>query len=206
MGTLTAKQRAFFGALLKYVRHNGESPTVRDLQRLAELKSSRTVVQYLDALERAGVITRGDGPRNIRIVHQASLASTVCVPLIGRVAAGQPILAEDHIVDEIPVDRAMVSSTHRYYLLEVHGDSMDGAGINDGDYVLVRYQEAADDNEIVVALIDDSATVKRLRRSRDAAVLQPVSSNPIHRPIIVHGNFQIQGVVVASLPRDQLFS
>jgi repressor LexA len=164
------------------------------------------VIQYLDALERAGVITRGDGPRNIRIVRQASMVNTVGVPVIGRVAAGQPILAEENIVDEIQVDRAMAASSHQYYFLVVQGDSMDRAGIQDGDYLLVRYQEVADDGAIVVVLMDDSATVKRLRRSRDVAILQPVSSNPMHRPIVVGTDFMIQGVVVASLPREQLMS
>ena len=206
MPTLTPKQRDFLETLLQCIRKNGESPTIRDLQEVAGLRSSRTVVQYLDALERAGVITRGDGPRNIRIVRQTSTANTVGVPVIGRVAAGQPILAEENFIDEIQVDRGIAPSGHRYYFLEVQGDSMDLAGIQDGDYLLVRYQEAADDGAIVVVLVDDSATVKRLRRSRDIAILQPVSSNPMHRPIIVGPDFMIQGVVVTSFPRDQLVS
>lgn len=206
MRTLTTKQREFLETLLRCIRQNGESPTVRDLQKAAGLRSSRTVIQYLDALERAGVITRGDGPRNIRIVRQASMTNTVGVPVIGRVAAGQPILAEENIVDEIQVDRAIASSSSRYYFLVVQGDSMDRAGIQDGDYLLVRYQEAADDGAIVVVLVDDSATVKRLRRSRDVAILQPVSSNPMHRPTIVGADFMIQGVVVASFPHEQLLS
>ncbi len=206
MRTLTPKQRAFLGTLLRCIRQSGESPTIRDLQEAAGLRSSRTVIQYLNALEKAGVITRGDGPRNIRIVRQASTANTAGVPVIGRVAAGQPILAEENFVDEIQVDRAIAPSGHRYYFLEVQGDSMDNAGIQDGDYLLVRYQEAADDGAIVVVLVNDSATVKRLRRSRDVAILQPVSSNPMHRPIIVGADFMVQGVVVASFPREQLMT
>src|SRR5262245_35572695 len=118
VGTLTEKQRAFLGTLLRYVRDSGSSPTIRDLQKLAGLQSSRTVVQYLNALERAGVITRGKGPRNIRVVRQASIPNTVCVPVIGRVAAGQPILAEENVVDQISVDRAIACGNYRYYFLE----------------------------------------------------------------------------------------
>ena len=133
------------------------------------------------------------------------MTNTVGVPVIGRVAAGQPILAEENVVDEIQVDRA-IASNGRHYFLVVQGDSMDEAGIQAGDYLLVRYQEGADDGAIVVVLVDDSATVKRFRRSRDVAILQPVSSNPVHRPIVVGTDFRIQGIVVASFPREQLFS
>lgn len=205
MPTLTSKQRNFLQILVRYLRDHGSPPTIRELQDAAELQSSRSVVQYLDALEAAGVIVRGEGARNIRLVTPSGASDTVRVPVIGRVAAGQPILAEEHVVDEIPVARTLARGAHRYYFLEVHGDSMDLAGIHDGDFVLVRYQESADDLSTVIALIDDSATVKILRRTSGAAILQPSSSNPMHRPIVVDAEFRIQGVVVATFQRQQLF-
>jgi repressor LexA len=206
MPTLTPKQRSFLQVLIRLLRKNDVAPTVRELQEAAKLRSSRSVVQYLDALESAGVISRGEGRRNIRIVARPETTSTILVPVIGRVAAGTPILAKENVRDVIGVDRSVARGNHSYYFLEVVGDSMDRAGIQNGDFVLVRYQETADDNATVIALIDDSATVKKLRLSRDAAILQPVSSNPVHRPIVVDPAFRIQGVVVATFPKEQLFS
>jgi repressor LexA len=207
MATLTPKQRLFYGHLVSYLRDKGQVPTIRELRDLAGFKSTRTVIQYLNALEAAGVVTRGDGPRNVRLAFSAAApAGTVKVPVIGHVAAGQPILAEQNVVDEIPVSRTIARGEHRYFFLEVHGDSMDRAGIQDGNFVLVRQQETASPNEIVVALLDDSATIKRLRLGDAAAVLQPVSSNPIHKPIIVDHDFRIQGVVVATFQREELFA
>jgi len=208
MATLTPKQRTFYGHLVAYLRDKGHAPTIRELRDLAGFRSTRTVIQYLDALEAAGVITRDDGPsRNVRLSFSATAsAGTVKVPVIGHVAAGQPILAEENIVDEIAVARTIARGDHRYFFLEVHGDSMDRAGIQDGDFVLVRQQETASANEVVVALLDDSATVKRLRLGETAAVLQPVSSNPVHKPIVVDHDFRIQGVVVATFQREELFT
>jgi len=207
MATLTPKQRTFYGHLVAYLRDKGRAPTVRELRDLAGFKSTRTVIQYLDALEAAGVITRDDGPRNVRLSFAAPApAGTVKVPVIGHVAAGQPILAEENVVDEIAVSRTIARGEHRYFFLEVHGDSMDRAGIQNGDFVLVRQQETASPNEVIVALLDDSATVKRLRFGETAAVLQPVSSNPVHKPIVVDHDFRIQGVVVATFQREELFT
>lgn len=205
MPTLTTKQRTFLQILVRHLREHGSAPTIRELQVAAGLQSSRSVIQYLDALEAARVIARGEGARNIRLVTPSGGSDTVAVPVVGRVAAGQPILAEEHVVDEIPVSRTIARGAHRYYFLEVRGDSMDLAGIHDGDFVLVRYQETAEDLSTVIALIDDSATVKILRLTNGAAILQPSSSNPAHRPIVVDAEFRIQGVVVATFQRQQLF-
>jgi repressor LexA len=206
---LTPKQRQFYRLLVAFIRENGHSPTVRELCGLAGFRSTRTVTQYLDSLQAAGVITREEGgSRNIRLNFSAMGVSNgiLMVPVIGRVAAGQPILAEENVVDEIAVSRSIARGPHHYFFLEVHGDSMDLAGIDDGGFVLVRQQESGADGEIVVALIDDSATVKRLCMADTAAILQPHSSNPRNKPIVVGHDFRIQGVVVAAFHRTELYS
>jgi len=207
MPTLTPKQQAVYGQLVEYIREYGRSPTVRELCEVGGFRSTRTVVQYLNALEASGVIVREKtGARNIRLVFEERLAEgTISVPVVGRVAAGQPILAQQNIVDEIPVSRSLARGSRPYYFLEVRGDSMDQAGIMDGDLVLVRQQDTASHNETVVALIDEEATVKRLRLGRSAVILQPMSSNPTHRPIVLDHDFRIQGVVIASFNRSDLY-
>jgi repressor LexA len=178
------------------------------MQALGGFRSPRSVTQFLDALERAGYIERTKGARNVRILRPADgspipdRADTVPIPLVGQVAAGRPILAAENVEAYIPVSTKLARGRWQYFLLRVRGDSMNRAGIQDGDLALVRQQSTAQPGEHVVALIDDDATVKRLRVARDAIVLEPVSSNPVHRPIVVDRDFLIQGVVVASIPEE----
>ena len=116
---------------------------------------------------------------------------------MGLVTCGKPILAEENIEGFIPVSTAIAKPGAEYYILHASGDSMDKAGINDGEMVLVRKQPIADEGERVVALIDDEATIKEFRRSKGLVVLMPRSTNQEHKPIILTDNFQVQGVVVA---------
>ena len=200
---LTDRQLAFLRALIEHQREKGVPPSIRELQARLGLSSPRSVVQYFEALERAGFIERGSGARNIRILrapHAPDRAETVPVPLIGHVAAGSPILAEQNIDEYIGVDRSLARPPHRYFLLRICGDSMDRAGLNDGDLALVRQQVTATPGERVVALINDAATVKIFRPGAGAVLLEPRSSNPAHKPIVVDEEFRIQGVVVAAIP------
>lgn len=203
---LTSKQLDFFSKLLAYRGKHGVLPTVREMQEFADFRSPRSVTQFLDALEDAGFIKRGEGARNIRITKipagpvTRGRARTVPVPLVGTVAAGLPILATENIESTILVSDQLARGHHRYFLLRVSGDSMNRAGIQNGDLVLVRQQSTADPGQNVVALIDDEATVKRLRVAPQAIVLEPVSSNPKHKPIILDRDFAVQGVVVGTIP------
>jgi len=203
---LTSSQLDFFQKLLAFRTKHGVLPTVREMQEFAGFRSPRSVTQFLDALEAAGYVKRGFGARNIRIlkVHASSAhrghARTLLVPLVGTVAAGLPILATENIEAMIPVSDQLAKGHHRYFLLRVSGDSMNRAGIQNGDLVLVRQQPTAQPGQNVVALIDDEATVKRLRVTPQAIVLEPASSNPIHKPIILDHECAIQGVVVGTIP------
>ncbi len=206
---LTARQLEFLRLLLQYRRKEGIPPTVREMREYGGFSSTRSVLQFLDALEKAGYIRRGHGARNVRIVKvplDADLegrVETVPIPLIGTVAAGSPILAEENVEAQILVSKSLARGPHTYFLLRVQGDSMNRAGINNGDLVLVRQQQTAENGEKVVALIDDKATVKELHVSRDAVVLHPRSSNKKHKPIILQRDVLIQGVVIATIPNQE---
>lgn len=203
---LTRKQLEFFERLLELRRREGIPPTVRELQHECGFRSPRSVLQFLIALEEAGYIQRARGARNIRVLEtpqmeaDAGRARTVQVPLVGRVAAGSPILAEENIEGYVPIELRLARPPHRYFLLHVVGNSMNRAGIRDGDLALVRQQNTAQPGDRVVALIDDSATIKEFHRTEDALVLKPRSSEAEHRPIILTTDFLVQGVVVAAIP------
>lgn len=206
--SLSPKQLRFLEHLVAYRRSEGVTPTVREMQAFMGFRSPRSVGQYLDALEKSGLIERGEGARNIRILRVQPDAAvpdrvgTVQVPVVGNIAAGLPILAEENVEEYISVSARLARAPHRYFLLRVRGDSMNRANIQDGDLVLVRQQPSAQAGDRVVALIDDSATVKVLRVGPDAIVLEPRSTNPRHRPIVLDRGFEVQGVVVATIPRS----
>jgi len=204
---LTAKQLDFLDRLIRFQAREGVPPSVREMQVLGGFRSPRSVGQYLDALQAAGYIERARGARNIRVLSRppgvlADRADTVLVPIIGHIAAGRPILAAENVEDHLAVSTKLARHGSRHFLLRVRGDSMNRAGIEDGDLVLVRQQEDAQPGEVVVALIDDEATVKRLRPARGAILLEPASTNVAHKPIVVDRDFRIQGVVVATIPSE----
>jgi repressor LexA len=156
----------------------------------------------LNWLESDGDIERWAGARGLRLLRdpQSDGAHTVAVPLVGEVAAGTPILAEQNCETWLRLPRSAAPAGGRFFLLRVRGTSMDRATVNGdkiehGDLVLVRQQPVADENAIVVALIDGQATVKRFTRGPGYFILKPESSDPRHHPILVEHDFQIQGVV-----------
>lgn len=128
--------------------------------------------------------------------------TTVLVPVYGSVKCGLPNLAEQAIEDEIPVSSALIAPNNNYFFLKASGDSMNLCGINDGDYLLIRQQSTARSGENVLALIDSEATIKEFQRTDTAVILKPCSSNIEYKPIVVTRDFQIQGVVIAVLPKS----
>ena len=201
---LTPKQEEFFNLLSDYIRREKIPPTNREILKLMGLKSPRSIAQYLDVLEEGGYIQRGKGARNIRVVkspYDRNYSSkTVKVPVLGYVPCGAPFLAEENIEKTVAVSDKIAKPPYKYFILKAVGDSMDKVGINDGDLVLARQQMTANDGDIVVALIDDAATVKQLRLHRDCITLEPKSTNPKHNPIVLERDFRIQGVIVRSMP------
>jgi repressor LexA len=180
---LTKRQQEIFEFIKKYSARHGYPPTVRDIGKAVGLASSSTVHAHLANLEKVGLLRRDPSkPRALELLDRAvetaksgvaSVVRPAGLPLVGAVAAGQPILAEENIEDYVAVPE-LAGGAEGEFVLAVRGDSMIEAGILDGDFVVVRSQEQASDGEIVVALVGDGeATVKRFFKESDHVRLQP---------------------------------
>ncbi len=193
---ITAKQEEILKLIRDNILKRGFPPTVREIGEAVNLKSSSSVHAHLDTLEKKGYIRRDPSkPRAIEILDE-SYAMTrremVNVPMVGRVAAGEPILATENIEDYFPVPAEFMPK-EQSFMLKVKGESMVNAGILDGDQVLVRQTNAARNGDIVVAMIEDGATVKTFYKEDGHIRLQP--ENDTMDPIIVDGDVQILGKV-----------
>lgn len=185
------------------IMHFGKVPSVRRLMTGLGYKSPRSAMEMLEKLEEAGFLKRKDsGLYSLISYDDQDLGRTVLIPLLGSASCGLPLFAEENIEAMIPVSTLIAKTGSKYFLLHATGDSMNNAGINDGDLMLVRQQETADQGQRVVALIDDSATVKEFYRKGDLVILKPNSKNKIHQNIILTSEFKIQGVVITTIPRD----
>jgi len=193
---LTNKQQMILDFLKTEIRQNGYPPTVREICDAVGLSSTSTVHAHLETLERKGFIRRAPAKnRSTEILEEDFYSNTreiINVPIVGRVAAGAPILAEENIEDTFPLPIDYVKNGN-CFMLHVRGDSMIDEGILDGDLVLVRQQQDANDGDIVIALLDDSATVKTFRR--DGENIQLIAANPDFEPIVVK-ECDIQGKVI----------
>ena len=175
---LTKRQQEIFDFIKRYSAKYGYPPTVRDIGKAVGLASSSTVHAHLANLEKVGLLRRDPTkPRAIELLDRAadavkSVVKSPGLPLVGHVAAGQPILAEENIEEYVPVP-SLAGGEEGEYVLRVRGESMKNAGILEGDFVVVRPQETASDGEIVVALVGEEATVKRFFRENDHVRLQP---------------------------------
>lgn len=201
---LTAKQKRFLYELVGYIQREKRPPTTRELQAIMDFSSPRSVTQFLQALEEHGYVSRSNGARNIS-VHKPSSpppsheGKTVPIPIVGIAPCGLPLLAEQNVEGHVRVSTRVAAPPHTYFALQTIGNSMNKAGIRSGDLVIVRKQQTARDGDRVVALIDDEATIKVLRIQTGAALLLPKSTDKSHKPILVSTNFQVQGVVVATV-------
>lgn len=197
------KDMGGFAFIRNQLVHFGVTPSLREIAREIGYSSPRSVQLMLDRLEKRGLLRRSRGVIHLTARHRRTTAEEVVdIPLVGSVACGAPTLADQEPEAMIPVSTKLARPGGRYFLLRARGTSMNRAGIDDGDLVLVRQQPAADEGAKVVALINDDATIKRLHHAGDVVVLRPDSSEKKHKPIILSSEFSIQGVVVASLPRD----
>lgn len=161
------------------IQQKGYPPSVREIANAVGLKSTSTVHGHLQRLEKRGLLHRDAmKPRAMEIVGDPNFVrnNSTAVPVVGRVTAGQPILAEENLEDYIPIPEVMLGDGEHFILL-VRGDSMIEAGILDGDYIVVKKQAEANNGEIVVAMIDDSATVKRFYKENGHFRLQPENSS-----------------------------
>jgi repressor LexA len=172
---LTKRQQEIFDFVKQYANEHGYPPTVRDIGKAIGLTSSSTVHAHLANLEKLGLLRRDPTkPRAIEVLKDKArqVVTPPGLPVVGQVAAGQPVLADENIEEYVPVP-GIAGGDDGEFVLRVKGDSMKEAGILEGDFVIVRRQETAGDGDIVVALVGEEATVKRFFREDDHVRLQP---------------------------------
>jgi repressor LexA len=180
---LTKRQKEIFDYIRKYAGKHGYPPTVREIGKAVGLHSSSTVHAHLANLEKIGLLKRDPTkPRAIELLvdRARKMMQGPGLPLVGQVAAGEPILAEEHIEEYLEVP-AVIGGETGDYILRIKGDSMKDVGILEGDFVVVRPAEDASNGEIVVAMLEDEATVKRFYREKDQVRLEP--ANKAYKPI-----------------------
>ena len=195
-GKITAKQKEILTYIKECILKKGYPPAVREICEAVQLKSTSSVHSHLESLEANGYIRRDPTkPRAIEILDDEfslNRREMVQVPVVGTVAAGEPILAQENIEDYFPIPAEILPNSDTF-MLQVKGESMINAGILDGDHVIVQQQSSADNGDMVVALVDDSATVKRFFKEDGHYRLQP--ENDAMEPIIVD-HVEILGKVI----------
>ncbi|MHC4945389.1 MAG: transcriptional repressor LexA [Planctomycetota bacterium] len=184
MDGLTSRQRAVLDVIRGFLKREGVSPTLREIGRIMGL-DLKSVAQHLDRLERKGYISRR--PRESRNIRLRSLADLIDptgggLPLVGRIAAGQPVLAEENLEARVKIDD-FFGPKGDVFLLRVQGESMKGAGISDGDMVAVRLEGEVRNSDIAAVVLDDEATVKRFFQKGDRIRLEP--ENEAFEPMVV---------------------
>lgn len=196
MKPLTDTEKKMLDFITDRIRNDGYSPTVRDIKTALGIKSTATVHSYLGKLEDKGYIQKENGKsRTLRLDADTTRPSTAQIPIVGRVTAGMPILAVENFDGYVDFTESNYKK-EELFALRVSGTSMIEAGILDGDIVIVRHQSVAENGDIIVALIDDEATVKTFYRENGRFRLQP--ENSTMKPIIVD-SLSVLGKVVASI-------
>lgn len=201
MKALTKKQKQVLDWIIQSLDLTGEAPTVRELQEKLGCAAPMGAVAHLNALEAKGYIKRIPGKARGIIVTASegnkNPEETIRVPLVGNVACGMPIWAEELIEDWIPLPTKLVGHGQDVFMLRAKGDSMDLAGIDDGDFIVFRKQNTALPGDKVVVLIGTEATVKRVKFDDKKISFEPMSKNKEHKPISPKpGTFMIQGKVI----------
>ena len=201
--SLSKKELEAIRLIRNSLAHTGQPLSVRELMAALGYRSPRSASMIIDQLIGKGFLARKDNGK-LKLIKDLesspARARTVNVPLVGEIACGAPIFAEENFEMMIPISVKLAPSPHKYFLLRARGGSMNKKKINDGDLVLVRQQSSAETGDIVVAIIDDEATIKELQISDNTIILRPKSTNKKHQPIILDKDFLIQGVVVGVVP------
>ncbi len=202
---LTERQKHVLKAIQAAITEHGYPPTIRELGKALGIKSLRGVTTHLDAIAKKGYLSRKRGARGIRLLMGGGLSGGnlgIQIPIVGRIAAGQPLLAEENVDGHLVIDQLFAGKVGEvqadgHFALRVRGTSMQGAGIFDEDYVIVRRQPSAENGEIVVARVGDEATVKRFFKEQDHIRLQP--ENPAFEPLVFGPDqpIEVLGKVVA---------
>ena len=207
--SLTPKQKKFFEALKGYIGKHAVSPTVAELGKLLKLSSPRAVSQYLGSLERKGLIRRKRYEKRgieLRILGNTFESETVMVPVIASAGCdNMKVFAEESFGEYLCVSNELVRGKDLKSIacIKAIGNSMDDAGIREDDHVLVEMTQAVMENDLVVAVIDSFAVIKKIEYANNAVILRPVSSDPSHKPIILRRDFNIFGKVIDVIRRQE---
>lgn len=206
---LTPKQKKVYDRLKLDIEERGEAPTISELQKELKLSSPRAVAQYLDVLERKGVILRTRGESRgitLRSMTDYIETETITIPVMASAGCDNlAVLAERSFDEYICISKELLEGrrSDNVVCIRAVGDSMNEAGVNSGDYVLVEITQAVYDNDLVVAVIDTNAVIKKIEFANNAIILKPVSSDPEYKPIILRRDFQIFGKVIEVVRRPQ---
>lgn len=187
------KQREVYNFILNYTENKGYPPSVREICEAVELRSTSSVHNHLQNLEKQGLIRRDPTKPRALEIPELSKPETIKIPVIGKITAGMPILATENIEDHFIIPSHFVKHDKDLFILKVIGESMIKVGINDGDFAIIEKTNSARNGEIVVALIEDEATIKRIYKEKDHIRLQP--ENDGMNPILVD-NCEVLGKLV----------
>lgn len=206
---LTFKQQRVLNAVREYIHKQNQSPTLEQLRSSLGFSSLRTVTQYLDILERKGyIVRRKNAARNIELRNVDGAWGTVSIPVIANVGCDDlSVFAQNsQEADEfLEVDKRIAEEEDGDIVaVRAIGDSMNDAGINTGDYVLIRFTENVQNGDRVAAIVNDMVTVKRLEKRDGMVILWPESKDPKFKPIILKEDFKIAGKVLCIIPAPQM--
>ena len=198
--SLTEKQKIVLSTFKDLRLKLGKPPTLNEIRKALNYAGISSVQRHIDALKNKGYLS--NEPYQARSLEVSFSNQSINIPLVGSVAAGTPILAIENIEAYIPYESPKIKVNLKdYFFLKAVGDSMNKVNINgrtidNGDYVLIRKQNAAEYGQIIVALIGDEATIKKYSKENGHIMLEPISSNPANKPIYIFEEFLIQGIVV----------
>lgn len=198
---LTLKENKVLKIIKNSILLENKIPSIRNIMNQLGYKSPRSISLILEGLISKGIVIKNNGKIQIgnHSIDSDQNAETISIPLLGNIACGTPISAQENYETLIPISKKFIDNDKKYFFLRAKGDSMDLAGILDGDLVLVKQQDIANNGDIVVALIDEEATIKEIKINNNSIILLPKSSNPKHQPIILTSDFLIQGIVVTTI-------
>ena len=204
---LTKRQIRVLTVIRDFFLENGYAPSLSELQTVLNISTKRGVVNHLSALEKKGFILRTSEPRGIQLVEEEEYEYMIGIPILGYANAGKPLAAaEEDRLGVIHVDKKLLSHRDDLFALVISGDSMNqmlvgGKELQDGNYIVISKTAPISDNDAVVAILDNSATVKCIKKDSDSIILYPKSDNPIHTPIYLdrYSDSLINGKVIRVL-------
>ena len=202
---LTYKQKRVLENIRLYIGAKGQPPTLQELRKNLGLKSTRTVVQYLESLEQKGyLVRRRNAWRNIELRNVDGGWGTVSVPVVANVGCDDLSLFAEQQYDEfLEVDKKIVEESGDIVAVRAVGESMVDAGIRDGDYILVQFTDRVQNGDKVAAIVGDMVTVKRYEKKNGVVILYPESKDPKYKPIVLHEDFKVAGKVLCVIPAPE---